>query len=477
MTRAEYMEKLSEKLYFIPETQRKAILDYYEEMMADRMEDGMDEASAVAAMENPETIAERLRAEGNYAKEESKAEDTENLTDEAMKFSSLAGSLLRTFEDLEKAGYVEVPEPPVPPTPPTPPEPPVSPDPPVTPVTPEAPESTFDAQDAGEQISEAVQKLVDSAADFIQRRTTESQEGDYEKKVFTCPASQVRAIRLLCGEMPIRVTACEGNELTLTYYTCDDDPYEMNLDDGVLTLERLSSVKGGSRFTFSVLGGLIKMGWNKSAPTVELSLPRDALVDLQAHTTNCSIKVSDCQALCQTELKTGNSRIEVSDLSCLSLECASTNGRLVLHNIRSRQQLTGRTTNSRIEAGGLRSGGDMKLTTTNSHIEGRDLQSFGSLHLTTSNTGLLAEDCTAKGELRLTTSNGRLEAWRSEGASVTLKTSNSSIRGQMPGAQTDWAIDSRTSNGKNSLPKQQPGGRPLSVYTSNGSIDLHFERE
>ena len=463
MTRKEYLEALESRLGFIPEPQRKAILDYYEEMADDRMEDGMDEASAVAAMENPETIAERLRAEGSFFKEESREEPPESLTDEAMKFSSLAGSLLRTFEDLEKAGHVEAPEAPEPPEPPEAPEPTEAPEPP------EAPE-------AGEQISEAVQKLVDSAADFIQRRTTESQEGDYEKKVFTCLASQVRAVRLLCGEMPIRVTACEGNELTLTYYTCDDDPYEMNLDDGVLTLERLSGVRGGSRFTFSMLGGIIKMGWNKSAPTVELSLPRDALADLEARASNASIKVIGCQALCQVNLKTGNSRIEATDLSCMNLECVSSNGRLVLHNIRSRQQLTGRTTNSRIEAGGLRSGGDMKLTTTNSHIEGRDLQSFGSLHLTTSNTGLLAEDCTAKGELRLTTSNGRLEVWRSEGASVSLKTSNGSIRGQLPGSQADWAIESRTSNGKNSLPKQQPGGRPLTVHTSNGSIDVHFER-
>ncbi len=473
MTRAEYMAKLSEKLYFIPETQRKAILDYYEEMMADRMEDGMDETSAVSAMENPDTIAERLKAEGNFPMEEAQGDNPENLTDEAMKFSSLAGSLLRTFEDLEKAGHVETPEPPVPPTPPTPPEPPKPAD------DTEPRNVTTEARNFSGSIEEmcSIGDMVSSAMDYIQRHTTESLEGDYEKKVFTCPASQVRAIRLLCGEMPIRVTACEGNELTLTYYTCDDDPYEMNLDDGVLTLERPTGAKGGSRFNFSMLGGVIKMVWNKPSPTVELLLPREALVDLQAHTTNCSIKVSDCQALCQTELKTGNSRIEVSDLSCLSLECASTNGRLVLHNIRSRQQLTGRTTNSRIEAGGLRSGGDMKLTTTNSHIEGRDLQSFGSLHLTTSNTGLLAEDCTAKGELRLTTSNGSLEVWRSEGASVTLKTSNSSIRGQMPGAQADWAIDSRTSNGKNSLPKQQPGGKPLTVHTSNGSIDVHFERE
>ena len=465
MNRKEYMESLEKELSFVPELQRKAILDYYEEMIEDRMEDGMDEPSAVAAMETPEVIVQRLKADGAYLKEEMKTDDSEPMTDDAIKFSSLAGSLLRTFEDLEKAGRVTSPEPPVPP------EPPVQP----TPPTPPEPEANFDANDAGEQISEAVQKIVDSAAGFLQRHTMESMDGDYEKKTFTCPANQVRAVRLLCGEMPIRVTACDGNDLTLIYYTSEDDPYELNLDDGVLILERLSSAKGGSRFYFSMLGGIIKMGWSKPAPTAELFIPRDALMDLQARATNASIKVSDCQALCQVDLKTGNSRIEASDLSCINMTCTSSNGRLVLKNIRSRQRLTSKTSNSRIEATGLRSSGDLQLTSSNGHIEGHNLQTFGDLILTTSNSRILAEDCAAKGELRLTTSNGKLETWRSDGASVTLKTSNSSIRGTLPGRQQDWAIDSHTSNGKNSLPKDQPGQKPLTVHTSNGSIDLHFE--
>ena len=74
----------------------------------------------------------------------------------------------------------------------------------------------------------------------------------------------------------------------------------------------------------------------------------------------------------------------------------------------------------------------------------------------------------------ITTSNGRLETWHCDGAAVNLKTSNSSIRGELPGRQSDWAIESRTSNGKNSLPKQQPGGKPLTAHTINGSIDLRF---
>ena len=479
MTRKEYMEALESKLGFIPAAQRKAILDYYEEMVEDRMEDGMDEASAVAAMESPDTIAERLKAEGNYAKEEPEAEDVEHLTDEAMRFSSLAGSLLRTFDDLEKAGKAAPSEPPVPPSEPEPEIPEKKKD-PVERALDSAERAMDSAERAmdsvGDRVFDSVERAMDAAANYIQRHTEEADEGGYEKKTFACPVDKVRAIRLLSGEMPIRVSACEGSDLTLTYYTRDEDPYELNLDDGTLTLTRLFSKKMDiSRFTFAVLDGIIKMRWNKPAPTVELLLPRNALVDLTAHACNASVKVSGCRALCETSLKTSNSRIEASGLSCMRLECVSSNGRLVLTDIVSRKQMTCKTTNSRIVASGLRAGGDMQLTTSNSHIEGRGLQTFGSLCLTTSNSGLLAEDCAAKGELRLTTSNGKLETWRSQGASIQLKTSNGSIRGSIPGNQSDWRIESRTSNGKNSLPKQQDGLKPLAVSTSNGAIDLHFE--
>ena len=58
---------------------------------------------------------------------------------------------------------------------------------------------------------------------------------------------------------------------------------------------------------------------------------------------------------------------------------------------------------------------------------------------------------------------------------IVLKTSNGSIRGTIHGSPEDWAIDSGTSNGRNSLPKQQPGRKALYVHTSNGSIQVGFE--
>ena len=478
MTRKEYLDALASELGWAQAEVRQAILDYYEEMIDDRMEDGMDEVSAVAAMEAPQTIAARLREDPAVARAEEKAA-SEAMSDEALRFSSLAGDLLRTFEDLEKAGRTakedleeagraareNLEEAGRAAKAPKAPETPKAPEAPEIPETPEKPQASGDCSpfsglfQSAEKLARSAESLVEdvtrSTEDYVQRHTTEDPSWEYEKKVFTCPASQVDAVRLLCREMPIRVKGCEGDELTLTYYTSKGDEYRVRLENRTLTLERLEGEHRGSRFTFSILGGAFKMFWNQPSPVVELLLPHDALVDLQAESGNSSVKVSDLDALCQVDLHTSNSRITVKQVNCKNLKCASSNGRLELEQVKSKQGLTGKTSNSRIEARSVSSGGDLTLTTSNSAI--------------------LAENCAARQALSLTTSNGVVEIHRSTGASVSLKTSNGAVRGELPGRQQDWQIDSRTSNGHNSLPNSQPGDKPLFVRNSNGSIRLAFE--
>ena len=103
MTRKEYMQALEEALSFLGEEQRAALLEYYGEMIDDRMEDGMDEASAVKAMESPEAIAAQQRADAprrEETPEKMPEPDGEPMTDEAMKFSSLAGDILKATEKI-----------------------------------------------------------------------------------------------------------------------------------------------------------------------------------------------------------------------------------------------------------------------------------------------------------------------------------------------------------------------------------------
>ncbi|MBR3743271.1 MAG: DUF4097 family beta strand repeat protein [Clostridia bacterium] len=459
MTRKEYMSALEKALEFLGEEQRAALLEYYGEMIDDRMEDGMDEASAVAAMESPADIAAQQRTD-EPKREAAPEADGETMTDEAMKFSSLAGNILEATEKIlnQASGTSSFPK---------------------------TAEESFrheaerirrkeeemrQKEEAERQKADTVlqgKEAIRQAAETIRQEADKIRQeaegsaqaqgfGEYRQQTVTCPADSLRAVSLTCGEMPIVVKTAEGSDVTLIYYTCDSDPYEAEARDGVLTLRRVESNNGGlARFTFSVLGGIMRMAWNKPSPTVELHVPENALLDLEARTSNASIKIKGPRALCRTELKTSNGRIALEHVKCKTLDAVNSNARLTLENVETKQSLNGKTSNGRIELDMVASGGDMILTTSNGRIE--------------------ADNCSARGELRLTTSNGAIKADRLDGQSVTLKTSNSGITGTLPGQQSDWQIESGTSNGRSNLPNHQPGSKPLRVHTSNGSIDVKFE--
>ncbi len=452
MTRKEYMKALEEALQFLGEEQRAALLEYYGEMIDDRMEDGMDESSAVAAMESPADIAAQQRSDA--PKQEAAPETAgEPMTDEAMKFSALAGNILEATEKIlnqaaETASF------------------------------PKTAEESFrheaerirqreeamrQKEDAARQKAEAVRqegericREAEKAAQEVMDSFQAQDFGEYRQQTLSCPADSLRAVSLTCGEMPIVVKTAEGNDVTLIYYTCDNDPYEAEVRDGVLTLRRAESgVSRAGRFTFSMLGGIVRMVWNKPSPTAELHVPVNALLDLEARTSNASIKVKGPRALCGVQLKTSNGRIALENVKCRTLDATASNARLTLENVEAKKELNGKTSNGRIEADVVCSGGAMTLTTSNSRIE--------------------ADNCAAQGELRLTTSNGAIKVDRLAAQALTLKTSNGSISGVLPGRQTDWRIDSGTSNGRSNLPNHQPGQKPLSVHTSNSSIDIRFE--
>lgn len=60
MTRVQFLNDLYHHLYGLTQEQAEQHLTYYAEMLADRMEEGMSEADAVASMEDVETIARRI---------------------------------------------------------------------------------------------------------------------------------------------------------------------------------------------------------------------------------------------------------------------------------------------------------------------------------------------------------------------------------------------------------------------------------
>ncbi len=63
MTRKEYMRELEEALQFLGDEQRAALLEYYGEMIDDRMEDGLSETEAVAGIGSVDDVVAQIAAE------------------------------------------------------------------------------------------------------------------------------------------------------------------------------------------------------------------------------------------------------------------------------------------------------------------------------------------------------------------------------------------------------------------------------
>ena len=58
MKRNEFLSKLKERLWALPEADKQCSLDYYSEMIDDRMEDGLSEEEAVAAIGDLDEIVQ-----------------------------------------------------------------------------------------------------------------------------------------------------------------------------------------------------------------------------------------------------------------------------------------------------------------------------------------------------------------------------------------------------------------------------------
>ena len=71
LNKAEFLDDLKCKLSSLPKEEREKTVNYYTEMIDDRIESGMGEEEAVAQMESTQTIAERLIPEESKNKTKS----------------------------------------------------------------------------------------------------------------------------------------------------------------------------------------------------------------------------------------------------------------------------------------------------------------------------------------------------------------------------------------------------------------------
>ena len=73
MNKSEFLTQLQARLWSIPQADANASVDYYAEMIDDRIEDGLSEQEAVAAMGDPSQIAQQILSEAQLPPKQSPA--------------------------------------------------------------------------------------------------------------------------------------------------------------------------------------------------------------------------------------------------------------------------------------------------------------------------------------------------------------------------------------------------------------------
>jgi len=359
MTRKEYIDALSAALAPFSAETRETALRFYQEMLDDRMEEGMDEAAAVSAMEAPENIAARIMEEEKTAGNEGAMPDAEK----------------------------------------------------------------------GEKFR-------------------------YTEKRFSCSAADISVLRICAHECPIQFAPALDDQITLIYYTCPDDPYILSCEGGVLSLKGERSREEKKRL-FSIS---LRMLWEKPrSQGITALIPKGTLLEMDISTRNAPILCEALEDLSSVALSTQNASVSLRELRCKALQVYTANASVKLRGLSVKQGIKAETTNARIEGEEIMAGAEVKMFTTNGKI-------------------MMAGVSSGK-EMILETTNGNIALEALSAPALHIHSSNGSIRGNLPGKQQDWQIESGTSNGKNSLPSRQAGEKPLIVHTSNGSIALVFEEE
>ena len=257
----------------------------------------------------------------------------------------------------------------------------------------------------------------------------------------------VRSLTISAFNVPIRIKASSHEELKLSYTQDRFTSYDYSFDHGELRLVQQPL----DLLTTLRLGFLMR----RVNPIV-LELPSDFAANSEVETRNASIEAEDLSCWGWLKLKSSNASLRLKRIQCLG-------------------DLLAQTSNGSIKATKL-SGKTITLKTSNGSLEAQELKATGRLQLTTSNARLEVSELIAGDELQLKTSNGTLQVEQLEAPAIRMETSNANVKGSLPGKPEDYSVESRTSNGKDSLRDHRyEGAKRLYARTSNGNIRLEFQ--
>lgn len=210
-----------------------------------------------------------------------------------------------------------------------------------------------------------------------------------------------------------------------------------------------------------------------SRKPTKLYLPAGYLPDLVIKTGNAKLSATDV-SFGTAELKTGNAAMNLCRLTANDLTAKTGNAAVTAEHITAKLlKLT--TGNGAINTAHC-TADSLLLKTSNSAIK-TEYCTASTVNAVTANGKNIAEHITAD-VISLTSANGAVSLVNTTANDITLKTSNAHVTAILPGSIADYRIESKTVNGKSTLPSHKAKGeKSLNVTTSNGKIDVEFAED
>lgn len=272
----------------------------------------------------------------------------------------------------------------------------------------------------------------------------------YTEKSYVTEAAAIKELVLNTSNTQVRVISSPDNKIHLHYYERDKEKYTITDSDGRLEIDLNKDMHWYDHigFDFNFMGNL----------TFQIAVPNSMACDFALSTSNNEISISNLS-------ENGNLKLNTS------------NGGIVLDHLSTTGSLESDTSNSSISLSSVKVDGSIVTTTSNGGISFEGATASG-VTARSSNGRLRLTDVASQKDIYAETSNNGIEiSGLSAETAITLRSSNGNITGAIADPMSEFSIRSQTSNGNNSLPGNLSGGKKnLDVSTSNGSIDVRFEK-
>lgn len=308
---------------------------------------------------------------------------------------------------------------------------------------------------------------------------------NFEKRLFTVAPDDIIETFVDARHMSINARPYGGEELRIEYYSSDEYPYTARVRDGIVILDCPQDTRPGG---LSGMFGMIMTQMNyanwQDIP-IDIYVPRSYQGMLNLCTSHAKISASNLELASRFHALTTNAAIELRGVLATALELKTSNAKVIVENVAAfgepdaqgeLQPTLSRiaSSNGALQLSGLSTLGPLECNTSNSALRLRDVAIQGALNCATSNGSAHINAVSVQETASIHTSNASIVLGRLLARDIVLKTNNGSIKGSIVGQLSDFAVDSHTTNAKNSLPSTSTGPRSLSAHTSNANISLEF---